>query len=59
MDNEQLAGIARQQLLMRMSDKPGQWRDDGLDAFRSLLRAQREAISGESDGGFSAMSVPF
>jgi hypothetical protein len=45
--------------MQRLSDKPGQFHDDGLDAFRSLLKAQRQAISGESDGGFSAMSVPF
>jgi hypothetical protein len=25
----------------------------------SVIKAQRQAISGESDGGFSAMSVPF
>ena len=48
-----------QQLMQRLSDKPGQFHDDGLDAFRSLLKAQRQAISGEADGGFSAMSVPF
>jgi hypothetical protein len=50
--------MAAQQALMRMSDRPWEWRDP-MGPFKDLLKAQRQAISGESDGGFSAMSVPF
>jgi hypothetical protein len=57
MDNEQLAGIARQQLLMRMSDKPGQW-NDPMAPLKALMKAQRDALAGD-DGGFSAMTAPF
>jgi hypothetical protein len=53
-----LESMAAQQTLTRMTDKPGQWRGDGLDAFRSLLKAQADAMRGD-DGGFSAMTAPF
>jgi len=56
MDNDE-SGTAAQQMMCGMSDKPGQWRD-GLDAFRSVLKAQADALRGD-DGGFSAMTAPF
>jgi hypothetical protein len=49
-EQNRLESIARQQTLMRLSDKPGQWRGDGLDAFRALLKAQADAVRGD-DGG--------
>jgi hypothetical protein len=46
--DKDLAAIASQQTLCGMSDNPGQWRD-AMQPFRDLVKAQRDALSGESD----------
>jgi hypothetical protein len=56
--DKDLAAIDRQQLMMGLSDRPGQW-NDAMAPFRDLLQAQLDALSGESDDGFSAMTAPF
>ena len=48
--------IAAQRALMRLSDRPG---DDGLDALRGLMQAQREALAWDDCEGFSALTAPF
>jgi hypothetical protein len=50
MDDKDLAGIASQQMMMRLSDEPGQFRDP-MAPFRDLLKAQRDALAGDSDDG--------
>jgi hypothetical protein len=49
-----LESMAAQQTLMRMSDKPGQWRDP-MAPFKALMKAQRDALSGNSEGDYLGM----
>lgn len=55
MDNDD--ALAAQAMMMRLGDTP--LHDDGLSAFRRLLTAQADALSGRDDDVYCTEFRPF